>query len=78
MLYHQIPNESESETSRNSSQVKWPESGRDTVICEVYNWHNKLSEGHREVLNLLHAHIQPTDVRDVKMCCIEELILGNS
>jgi hypothetical protein len=35
------------------------------------------SETHKEVLNVLHAHIQPIAVRDVNIHCSQELILRN-
>jgi hypothetical protein len=31
----------------------------------VCDWYSKLSDGHKEVLNLLHAHIQPTAVHGI-------------
>jgi hypothetical protein len=44
----------------------------------VYEWYNKFSEGRKEVLNLLHAHVQPTAVCNVNICCVEGLILGKA
>jgi hypothetical protein len=37
----------------------------------------KFSEGHREISDLLHAHIEPEAVCDVNICCVKELILGS-
>jgi hypothetical protein len=43
-------------------------------VCDVYI---KVSEGHKEISDLLHAHIQPAAVCDVNICCVQELILGS-
>jgi hypothetical protein len=44
--------------------------------ASICDWYGKFSEGHEEVLNLLHAHVQPTPVCDVNIRSIKELILG--
>jgi hypothetical protein len=50
--------------------------GVEILSCaNVYNWNNKFSEGHEEVSELLHAHIQPRAVSDVNICHDEKLIL---
>jgi accessory colonization factor AcfC len=45
--------------------------------ASVYDWHNKFSEYHMEVSNLLHAHIQIRAVTDVNIRLVEGLILRN-
>jgi hypothetical protein len=40
-------------------------------------WYSMFYESHTEVLNLLHAHVQPTAVHSVNIHHVEELILGN-
>jgi hypothetical protein len=52
--------------------------GEETLSCAcVCDWSNKFSEGCKEVLNLPHAHIQPTDLCDMFIHHVEVLILGN-
>jgi hypothetical protein len=43
----------------------------------LYDWYNKFSEGHKEVSNLLPAHIQQTALCNVNICCVKEPSLGN-
>jgi hypothetical protein len=46
--------------------------GKDTTSCAiVYDWYNKFSEGLKKVLNIPHAHIKPTAVHNVNICCIK-------
>lgn len=50
--------------------------GVEILSCaNVFNWLSKFSEGHEEVLDLLHAHVQPIAVSDVNICHDEKLIL---
>jgi hypothetical protein len=43
--------------------------------ASVSDWYNNSFEGCKEILNLLHAHVQPTALCNVNICCIKELIL---
>jgi hypothetical protein len=41
--------------------------------ASAYDWYNKFSEDHKEVSNLMYAHIQPITVHYVNICCVEKL-----
>jgi hypothetical protein len=59
-------------TSRINAQC-----GEVTLLhASVCHWCNKFPEGLKEVLYLLHIHVQPTAVCDVNILCIAKLILG--
>jgi hypothetical protein len=52
--------------------------GEETLShASIPDWYSKFPEICKEVVNILHAHIQPTAVWDVNVCFVKELILGD-
>jgi hypothetical protein len=52
--------------------------GEETLShASVYDWYSKFPEICKEVLNIPHAHIQPTAVCDVSVCFVKVLIWGD-
>jgi hypothetical protein len=77
VLYHQIPSEREVKLAEILHRLNAQHGQQTLSHTSVYDWHNKVSDGCKQVWNLTHYHVQPTAEYGLTFTMSKEMILGN-